>query len=63
MLCEVAWAISRTRYTWLSGKYWFFSARRGKKKWPIAIAHKVIKIIYHILDRQPGFIEYSKFFS
>ncbi|WP_249275572.1 hypothetical protein [Bacillus thuringiensis] len=53
----------RTRHTWLSGKYWSFSARRGKKKSPIAIAHKVIKIAYHILDQQSGFIEYSKFFS
>ncbi|MEB8676360.1 IS110 family transposase [Bacillus cereus] len=63
MLCEVAWAISRTRHTWLSGKYWSLAARRGKKKALIAIAHKVIKIIYHILDQRSGFIEYSKVLS
>ncbi|PEF42763.1 transposase, partial [Bacillus wiedmannii] len=59
-LCEVAWAISRTRHTWLSGKYWSLAARRGKKKALVAIAHKTIKIIYHILNQRYGFIEYSK---
>ncbi|MGR5977399.1 transposase [Bacillus cereus] len=34
-----------------------------KKKALIAIAHKVIKIIYHILDQRSGFIEYSKILS
>ncbi|HDW3058236.1 TPA: IS110 family transposase [Bacillus cereus] len=63
MLCEVAWAISRTRHTWLSGKYGALDARRGKKTALIAIAHKVIKIIYHILDQQSGFMEYSKVLS
>ncbi|MBG9483723.1 hypothetical protein ABE47_32260 [Bacillus thuringiensis] len=63
MLYEVAWAISRTRHTWLSGKYWSLATRRGKKKALMAIAHKVIKIIYHILDQRSGFIEYSKAFS
>ncbi|WP_305927807.1 IS110 family transposase [Bacillus mycoides] len=43
-LCEVAWAISRTRHTWLSGKYWSLAARRGKKKALVAIAHKTIKV-------------------
>lgn len=60
MLCEVAWAISRTRATWLSGKYWSLAARRGKKKALIAIAHKALKIVYHILSQQKPFIEYSK---
>lgn len=62
MLCEVT-VISRTRHTWLSRKYWSLAARRGKKKALIAIAHKVIKIIYHILDQRSGFIEYSKVLS
>lgn len=42
-LCEVAWAISRTKNTWLASKYWSMAARRGKKKALIAIAHKTLK--------------------
>jgi transposase len=56
-LCEVAWAISRTRNTWLSAKFWSLSARIGKKKAIVAIAHKVIVIIYHMLSRKEKFIE------
>jgi hypothetical protein len=56
----VAWAISRTKNTWLAGKYWSLAARRGKKKALIAIAHKTLKIIYHILSGKQPFIEYSK---
>ncbi|WP_154724648.1 MULTISPECIES: hypothetical protein [Bacillus] len=48
------------RKTWLSGKFWSLAARRGKRKAIIAIAHKVIKVIYHILKQQMAFIEYSK---
>jgi transposase len=62
-LCEVAWAVSRTRHTWLAAKYWSLAARRGKKKALIAIAHKVLKIIYHMLDQQAKFVEYAKLSS
>ncbi|MCC3688892.1 IS110 family transposase [Bacillus cereus] len=63
MLCEVTLATSRTRHTWLSENYWSLATRRGKNKELITIVHKVIKIIYYILDQRYGFIEYSIVFS
>ena len=52
-LCEVAWAISRSKNTSMANVFWSLSARRGKKKALQAIAHKVIRIIYTLfLNRQ-----------
>ena len=50
----------KDKKTWLASKYWSLAARKGKKKALIAIAHKTLKIIYHILAGKQPFIEYSK---
>jgi transposase len=53
-LCEAAWAASRTRNTRLSAKYWSLAARRGKKKALIAIGHRMLTIVYHmLLNKEP----------
>ncbi len=49
ILCEVAWAISRTKDNYLSAFYHRIARRRGKNKAITALAHKVLVIIYHIL--------------
>ncbi|MCF6095107.1 hypothetical protein L1765_14175, partial [Microaerobacter geothermalis] len=47
-------AASKTR-TYLGSKYWALSRRRGQKKATIAIAHKILVIVYHILfNSLPG---------
>lgn len=48
-LCEAAWAVSRSRNTYLSIKFWSLSARRGKKKALVAIGHRMLTIVYHML--------------
>jgi transposase len=49
ILCEVAWAISRTKDNYLSAFYHRLARRRGKNKAITALAHKVLLILYHIL--------------
>jgi transposase len=49
LLGEVAWAISRTRDNYLSAYYHRIARRRGKKKAIVALEHKVLVIIYHVL--------------
>jgi len=49
VLVECAWAAVRTKGSYLSAKYHRLVPRIGKKKAIIAIAHSLIKIIYHIL--------------
>jgi transposase len=49
ILCEAAWAASKTRHTYLSQKYYQMRARKGGKKAVIVVAHKILIAAYHIL--------------
>jgi len=53
-LCEAAWAVSRSRNKRLSNMYWSLAARRGKKKALVAVGHRMLTIVYHMLqNREP----------
>ena len=52
ILTEVAQAAARTKDTYLSARYRRLAARRGRKRAITAIAHTVLKIIYHLLTWQ-----------
>jgi len=56
-LCEAAWAASRSRNTRLSAKYWSLAAKRGKKKALVAIGHRMLTIIYHMLKNKEPYHE------
>jgi transposase len=49
LLGEAAWAASRTKDTYLSAFYHRIARRRGKKKAIVALEHKLLIIIYHVL--------------
>jgi len=49
ILCEVAWAIAHTKDNSLSAFFHRMARRHGKQKAILALAHKVLVIIYHIL--------------
>ncbi|WP_168735466.1 IS110 family RNA-guided transposase [Cohnella fermenti] len=57
VLVECAWAASRTKRTYLAAKFWKLAARRGKKKALIALAHKMLIIVYHLLHRQQPYLD------
>jgi transposase len=57
ILIESAWAATRTKNTYLSTKFWKLAARRGKKKALIAIAHKLLVIIYQVIKRKQSYID------
>lgn len=56
-LCEVAWAISRSKNTGMASTFWTLSSRRGKKKALQAIAHKVIRVIYSLFINKQSYSE------
>jgi transposase len=56
-LTQVAWAISRTKKTYLGAKYRALAPRLGKKRAIVAIGRKVIVICYHMLKEKKGFEE------
>jgi transposase len=57
MLTQVAWAISRTKKTYLGAKYRALALRRGKKRAIIAIGRKTLVICYHLLKNKVPFHE------
>jgi transposase len=57
MLCEVAWVIAGKRNTYLSGWYWRIKQQKGAKRGIIALARKILVIIYTILKSKKPFDE------
>jgi transposase len=54
MLGEVAWAIAHTKDNYLSAFYHRIARRRGKQKAIMALSHKVLVILYHVLrEKKP----------
>ncbi len=55
VLVEAAWAASRSKnHPEMSTKYRILSGRLGKKKACIAIGHKILTAVYHVLrDQEP----------
>ena len=50
----MAWAIVRTKDNYLSAFYHRIARRRGKQKAIVALAHKVLVILYHVLrEKKP----------
>lgn len=51
ILVQAAHALSRTK-TYLAAQFSRLSARRGKKRAAIAVAHSILVIAYHLIQRQ-----------
>lgn len=49
LMVEIAWAAIKKKDSYYKEKYYRLKARRGAKKAIIAIAHKILKAIYHII--------------
>ncbi|WP_442870460.1 hypothetical protein [Aneurinibacillus sp. Ricciae_BoGa-3] len=56
-LCEAAWAASKTRNTQFSAMFWRLASKRGKKKALVALAHKMLRILYFMLSNQALYME------
>jgi transposase len=57
LLCQAAWAVSRTKKTYLSAQFHRLAARRGGKRANIAVAHSILVIAYHILKEKTPYQE------
>jgi transposase len=56
-LVQVAWAASHTKETIFSACYHRWAKRLGKKKALIAVAHKILVVIYHLLKNLTDYRE------
>ena len=57
MLCEVAWVIASHKKLYLSGWYWRLKQRIGAKRAIVALARKLLVIIYTMLKTNQPFNE------
>jgi len=57
LICECAWAAVRMRNTYLSKFYWKIKQRRGTKKAIVALARKILVIIFNILKNNDAYNE------
>jgi transposase len=56
-LNQAAQAAAHTKHTYLAAQYHRLAARRGKKKAIMAVAHSILVIAYHLIDRQEDYRE------
>ena len=57
MLCEIAWVIAGKRNTYLSAWHWRIKQKKGAKKAIVALARKLLVIIYTMLKQGTLFDE------
>ena len=57
VICECAWAAVRVRTSYLSKYYWKLKQRRGTKKAIIALARKILVIIYNLIKNSDAYNE------
>jgi transposase len=57
VLLEAAWAAAKTKNTYLAALYRRLSARRGKKRAAVAVAHSILVSAYHMLVRRTPYQE------
>lgn len=56
-LTQAAQAAARTRTTYLAAHYHCLAGRRGKKRAILAVAHSILVIAYHIIQRHEPYRE------
>jgi len=59
MLCEVAWVVAGKRNTYLAGWYWRIKQRKGAKRAVVALARKLLVVIYIMLKDRVSYDENS----
>ena len=51
MLVQCAWSAARSKGTFLKAMYGRLAARRGKKKALVAVAHRLVEVIFNVLKK------------
>jgi len=57
ILIEAAHAVGRSQDNYLAAQYRRLSARRGKKRAAVAVAHSILKIAYHLIKEGTIYVD------
>ena len=58
-LMEASWAASRTKNTFYNARYLRLAARRSKNRAAMAVAHSILKSVYHVLKDNVSYNEHG----
>jgi transposase len=58
ILCQMGWAATHKKGSYFKAQYWRISKRRGKPRALLAVAHTLVRVIYHLV-REPN-LEYRE---
>lgn len=58
MLCEIAWVIAGKRNTYLANWYWCLKSKKGAKRATIALARKILVVIFNMLKNLVPYDDY-----
>ena len=56
-LCDRTAHVAARSYTYLAAQYRRIAARRGQKRATMAVAHSILVIAYHVIQRQEPYRE------
>ncbi len=56
-MVEAAHAAGRSKDNYLSAQYRRLAARRGKKRAAMAVAHSILVIAFHLIQRRTSFVD------
>ena len=56
-MVQAAWSAVRTKGTYLKSRYHRLAARRGKKRAAVAVAHSILVIAYHLIERGTQYVD------
>ena len=57
VMCQAAWAASRTRQTYLAAFYRRMCVRKGTPKAVMALAHHLLLVVFQLLSRNEEYVE------
>ena len=62
LMTEVAWGAIRKKGSYYREKYYSLRARKGSKKTIIAVAHRILKAVFHILKNSAPYHELGELY-
>jgi transposase len=62
IMIEVAWAAVKVKGSYYRDKYYRLKARRGSKRAAVAIAHRLLKVVYHVIKDGAAFMDLGESF-
>jgi hypothetical protein len=62
VLTQSAWSIKRKKNCYLTSTFWRIAGRAGQKKAALAVAHRILSIVWHLIAKGGTYQEFGATF-